>query len=92
METELSKRDVKALAQGNVGLLAEVQEALALLSAALPAIQRAAKACRTEERVNAAKATSDGDLIADATAGEMGDAAAKFRIIAGVVEDFKIYT
>ena len=89
--SELSKRDIERLAESNVGLLAEVQEAIALLAAALPAIQRATKACRTEERANAAKSASDGDAIADATAGVMSDVAAKFRIIAGVVEDLNRY-
>ena len=89
--SELSKRDLEALAESNVGLLAEVQEVLALLAAALPAIKRAEKACRIEERANAAKSASDGDEEADATAGEMGDAAAKFRVIAGVVEDLNRY-
>lgn len=89
--SELSKRDIRALAEQNVGLLAEVQEAIALLASALPAIRRAEKACKTEARVNAAKSASDGDEEADATAGEMGDAAAKFRVIAGVVEDLNRY-
>ena len=89
--SELSKRDLEALAESNVGLLDEVQEAIALLAAALPAIQRATKACRTEERANAAKSADTGDEEADATAGEMADAAAKFRVIAGVVEDLNRY-
>ena len=91
MSDELSKRDIERLAEQNVGLLEEVQEAIALLKAAVPAIRRAQVACRGNERINAAKSASDGDAIADATAGEMGDAAAKFRVIASVVEDLNRY-
>ena len=91
MSDELSKRDIRALAESNVGLLPEVQEAIALLAALGPAIERAQQACRTGEKINAAKSASDGDEIADETAGEMGDASAKFRVIAGVVEDLNRY-
>ena len=91
MSDELSKRDIEALAESNVGLVAEVKEAIELLVAAIPAIVRAHKACRSEEKANAAKSANDGDAIADATAGEMSDVAAKFRIIAGVVEDLNRY-
>jgi len=91
MSDELSKRDIRNLAEQNVGLLPEVKEAIELLAALGPVLARAQKACKTGEKINAAKSASDGDEIADETAGEMGDAAAKFRIIAGVVEDLNRY-
>jgi len=91
MSDELSKRDIRALAESNVGLLSEVKEAIELLAALGPVLARAQKSCKIAERINAAKSAIDGDEIADATAGEMGDAAAKFRIIAGVVEDLNRY-
>ena len=91
MSDELSKRDIRALAESNVGMLPEVKEAIELLAALGPVLTRAQKACKIGERANAAKAAHDDDAQADATTGEMVDAAAKFRVIAGVVDDLNRY-
>ena len=91
MSDELSKRELRSLAESNVGLLSEVREAIELLQALEMVLKRAQWACRTGEKFNAAKSASDGDEIADETAGEMGDAAAKFRVISSVIEDMNRY-
>ena len=91
MSDELSKRDIRALAESNVGLLPEVQEAIALLAALGPAIIRARRACGIEERINAAKSAREDDAVADATSAEMRDVDGKFRVIASVIEDLNRY-
>jgi hypothetical protein len=91
MSDELSKRDIERLAEQNVGLLTNVQEAIALLQALGPVLTRAEAACKIGASNNAAKCRGVENAEADATAGTMGDAAAKFRVIAGVVEDLNRY-
>jgi hypothetical protein len=92
MSDELSKRDIRALAESNVGLLPEVKEAIELLAALGPVLDRAQKACKSGSNTNAAKSASDeNDAVADATAGEMVDAAAKFRVISCVIDDLNRY-
>ena len=92
MSDELSKRDIRALAESNVGLLPEVKEAIELLAALGPALARAQKACMTGDSKYAARSAADeNDAEADATVGEMVDAGAKFRVISSVIEDLNRY-
>ena len=88
--TELSKRDIEALAEQNVGHLKEVQEAVCLLMAIDKALTRAQKACKTAAHENAEKSKSD-DAEADATAGTMMDAWHSFRRIRAEVEELTKY-
>lgn len=91
MTEELSKRDIEALAEQNVGHLKEVQESVCLLMAIAPALKRAQKACKTAANENAAKSTSDGDAEADATTGTMMDAHHIFRRIVAEIESLERY-
>jgi hypothetical protein len=90
--TELSKRDIEALAEQNVGHLKEVQESVCLLMAIAPALKRAQKACKTAANENAAKSASDqDDAEADATTGTMMDAHHAFRRIVAEIESLERY-
>ena len=90
--TELSKRDIEALAENNVGLLPEVQEAADALAALVPMMKRAQKACKTAANENAAKSASDqDDAEADATTGTMMDAHHIFRRIVAEIESLERY-
>lgn len=91
MTEELSKKDVEALAEENVGLLPEVEEAVDLLRSVEKVLIRAQKACKTAANANAAKSTSDGDAVADATAGTMMDAWHSFRRIRAEIEELAKY-
>lgn len=91
MTEELSKRDIEALAEKNVGLLPEVQEAADALAALVPMMKRAQKRCKVEASINASKAKHDDDAVADATAGTMVDAQHAFRRIIAEVEELARY-
>lgn len=91
MTEELSKRDIQALAENNVGLLPEVEEAVELLRAATHVIARARRACMIGERKNAAKAEAECDDEASATADAMYKASAVFNTIIGHIESLAKY-
>jgi len=91
MTEELSKRDIEVLAEKNVGLLPEVQEAADALAALVPMLKRAQKRCKVEASINCEKCRVDGNPIADATAGTMVDAQHAFRRIVAEVEELARY-
>jgi len=88
---ELSKRDIEVMAEKNVGLLPEVQEAADALVALVPMLKRAQKACKVEASINASKAKFDNDAVADMTAGTMVDAQHLFRRITAEIEELARY-
>lgn len=91
MTEELSKRDIEALAEQNVGLLPEVEEAVELLRASEKVLQRARRACLTAGRENAAKSEHDCDELAGATSDTMHEAAKAFQTIIGHIESLAKY-
>ena len=91
MSDELSKQDIERLAEQNVGLLPEVQEAADTLATLVPMLKRAQKACKAAAVENAAKCRGVDDEEADATAGTMVDAQHVFRRILAEIESLARY-
>lgn len=91
MTEELSDNDMSGLAKQEVGLLANVDEAIAILRAIVPVLKRADAECTKHARINSAKFADDGDRLAYVTSVEMHAAALRLRNMVNEIKELAKY-